>query len=811
MSQTFVTAVDIHDLGLGGRARGSHPLSFDLEVTARCNLDCRHCYINRPAGDHEARSKELSLAQITRIAREAVAMGALWCLVTGGEPLLREDFLEIYLMLKRLGLLVAVFTNASLVTPRHVEVFRRYPPRDVEVTVYGATQATYERVTRRPGSFAAFRRGLDLLLAGGVPVRLKAMVLKSNLHELDEISRFCRKRTKDFYRFDPLLHLRYDGDPERNEAIRRERLAPEEIVAIERADRERFGALVRQCGPLARPASPNTAGNRLFHCGAGEDGFAVGYDGAFRLCSGLCHPDTIYDLCAGTLAEAYRQVVPRVRGMVSDRPEFLDHCRGCRLADLCLCCPAHAALETGRMDGWVPYYCACAHARADAVGQEPDETSRLLLGFLRKGPGRALPTETVPEALSREQWDELMRRAAGYGITPLLYRRLVSLRSSIRVPDDVFQEFRAAYLLSAKRNVRLYHELAQVLRALGARGIPVIVLKGAHLAEGVYGNLAVRPMGDLDLLAKKADLAEVEAALLGMGYGGPQRPSIEVQCRDRHTLLHLAKAEAAEIDVHWSLAEPASGFRIDVDGLWERSRPASVAGVPGLVLSHEDLLLSVCLHAGYHHAFCGGLKSLVDIAEICGRYRDEIDWERLRLRAREWGAERCVYLAARLAREWLDAPIPAEFLSGLKPQSPDAPWLAAAQGHVLGGRPENLFAVPMTRTVSQLWGPKSAWRRLRLLLARLFPSRQELALSYPAPPDSLRIWFYYPVRLKDLASRYGRAAWRALLGDARARATIEQSNREVALRAWLTAGDEPPRPVAEGPLSPAAPFSASPT
>lgn len=370
MSKALVRAIDIHDLGLGSRAKSSHPLSFDLEITARCNHDCRHCYINLPAGDHEARSKELSLAEITRIAREAASMGALWCLVTGGEPLLREDFLDIYLMLKRLGLLVVVFTNASLVTPRHVELFQRYPPRDVEVTVYGASRETYERVTRRPASFAAFRRGLDLLLTSGVPVRLKAMVLRSNVHELDEIARFCRERTKDFYRFDPLLHLRYDGNQERNEAIRAERLGPAEIVAVERADKERFGALLRQCEWLAQPARRDTTCNHLLHCGAGAGTFTVGYDGVFRLCSGLCHPDAIYDLRAGTLAEAVRDVVPRVRGMVSNRPEFLDHCCGCGLANLCLCCPAHAALETGQMDGWVPYYCECAHARADAVGQE---------------------------------------------------------------------------------------------------------------------------------------------------------------------------------------------------------------------------------------------------------------------------------------------------------------------------------------------------------------------------------------------------------------------------------------------------------
>ena len=121
------------------------PLSFDLEVTARCNNDCRHCYINLPAGDRAARAKELSLAEISRIADEAVSLGVVWCLITGGEPLLRDDFCDLYLALKRKGLLLSVFTNATLINEEHIRLFKRYPPRDIEVSVYGVAQETYER------------------------------------------------------------------------------------------------------------------------------------------------------------------------------------------------------------------------------------------------------------------------------------------------------------------------------------------------------------------------------------------------------------------------------------------------------------------------------------------------------------------------------------------------------------------------------------------------------------------------------------------------------------------------------------------
>jgi radical SAM protein with 4Fe4S-binding SPASM domain len=384
MGDSFASEIRIQDFPLWDRAAAEgSPLGFDLEITARCQNDCRHCYINLPAGDPAARAPELTLEEIARIAEEAAALGALWCLITGGEPLLREDFPDIYMALKKKGLLVSVFTTACLVREDHAALFKKYPPRDIEVSVYGATRETYERVTRRPGSFEAFRTGLDLLLASGVKVRLKAMALRSNAAELPEIARFCRERTKDYFRFDPLLHLRFDGDARRNREIRDERLSPEEIVALERADPERFGSLTKHCDDLIQPEMEHAGCDHLFHCGAGKGSYTVGYDGKFRLCSSLWHPECVYDLRQGTLAEAWRTLVPKVRDMRSQRREFLEGCRGCAIVNLCLWCPAHAHLETGELDGAVSYFCEVAHARAAALEyamrdkrEQPGEANR---------------------------------------------------------------------------------------------------------------------------------------------------------------------------------------------------------------------------------------------------------------------------------------------------------------------------------------------------------------------------------------------------------------------------------------------------
>ena len=253
-TKSFVSSGRLPEFSLWHKVADQRvPLSFDLEITARCNNECRHCYINLPAGDMGAKRKELSLAEISDIADQAVALGSLWCLITGGEPLLRKDFADIYIALRRKGLLVSVFTNACLVTEEHVALFKKYPPRDIEVTMYGVTRETYEQVTRRPGSYAAFRRGLDLLISNGIKVRLKAMALRSNVHELPQIARFCRQYTMDYFRFDPQLHLRYDRNPGRNAEIRAERLSPAEIVAIEQADDERAGALQNDCDRLIVP------------------------------------------------------------------------------------------------------------------------------------------------------------------------------------------------------------------------------------------------------------------------------------------------------------------------------------------------------------------------------------------------------------------------------------------------------------------------------------------------------------------------------------------------------------------------------
>ena len=143
------------------QARGSRlPTNGTIEITHRCPLACAHCYNNLPVGDREALRRELSTDELRRIIDEIADAGCLWLLFTGGEIFARKDFLEIYTHAEQRGLLVSLFTNGTQVTPAIADYLAIWRPFAIEITLYGRTRETYERLTGVPGSFDRCMRGI---------------------------------------------------------------------------------------------------------------------------------------------------------------------------------------------------------------------------------------------------------------------------------------------------------------------------------------------------------------------------------------------------------------------------------------------------------------------------------------------------------------------------------------------------------------------------------------------------------------------------------------------------------------------------
>ena len=122
------------------------PMSGTFELTSRCNLDCRMCYIHKRANDQTAIQGELSASDWINYAKEAQKSGMLLLLLTGGEPLLRPDFREIYIACINLGILISINTNGTMIDESMVEFFKKNPPLRVNLTLYGASPETYQRL-----------------------------------------------------------------------------------------------------------------------------------------------------------------------------------------------------------------------------------------------------------------------------------------------------------------------------------------------------------------------------------------------------------------------------------------------------------------------------------------------------------------------------------------------------------------------------------------------------------------------------------------------------------------------------------------
>jgi hypothetical protein len=381
--------------------------------------------------------------------------------------------------------------------------------------------------------------------------------------------------------------------------------------------------------------------------------------------------------------------------------------------------------------------------------------------------------------LSNHEWDIAILESVRQGVAPLLFRRVQVSSQSAAVPIEATRRLRQLAVMSAAKSLRLYRQLTEVLGVLRGVGIDVIVLKGAYLAQAIYKDLALRPMADVDLLVRKADLERTEAILAATGYApfhGPHRDEDFLNCQHLHP---LARAGGPPIEIHWTIESPTEPFAIDIEGLWERARPARVADVDVLVLSPEDLLLHLCLHTTFHHRLTLGLRGCWDLFEMIRQCQDPIDWKQLQSRAREWRIEKYVYLTLQLAKDLLGAAVPAEVLTDLRPNWFDPKVMALARTEILGQAPS--VSAPFAR----MWSAGRRREKVRLLVEAMFPSRKALGRLYPTSRSALRLYPYYLRRWRELVERYGTIAWRVMRREEKARALIRREHERDVLMEWL--------------------------
>jgi hypothetical protein len=374
---------------------------------------------------------------------------------------------------------------------------------------------------------------------------------------------------------------------------------------------------------------------------------------------------------------------------------------------------------------------------AELRQQDTDPTTRFTLLCLRArfDPNALTAARELAAGLD---WDAWVNAARVEMLAPLLYR---ILRGRGMAPGAIEARLEAAYLLSARANVLRFHELDRAVHGLAAAGVQTILLKGAALAEAVYGDIGTRPMGDIDLLVRREEVQSALSVLTTLGYktaGVETQPGTAVEF-ENEVVLTNPSAHNITVEVHWGLVDsPHYQQKLDMAWFWERARPAQGNASGALVLEAEAQMLHLCAHLALHHQG-HGLLWLHDIAEVTHFYQDRLDWDLLLAKAAEYDLVLPLQqILLRVAEGW-DVPLPAGIEERLQRMRPSAEetrvfnWLSA------GRRP----------VAQRFWADLASmagWdQRLRYGLGNLFPSPQYMRHRYNIQHRFL-LPLYYPYR-----------------------------------------------------------------
>jgi radical SAM protein with 4Fe4S-binding SPASM domain len=348
--------------------------SFDLsptlpgitfELTERCNNNCIHCCINQPEGDISIINQECSTHEVKDYLQQAADLGCLHVTFTGGEPLLRIDFIDLYLFTRQLGMSVSLYTNARLITKELAELFHKIPPMEnIEITVYGMHEDSYDAVSRSPGSFLQFWHGVQLLQEYSVPFIVKSAYVPQNMHEKNEFENWASTipwmKSKPIYAAFFELRQRNDN-PVKNRQIGRLRESNFQINPnienpneAERLQIDQFSA--NYLGP---------SGDHLFLCSVGKS-ITIDAYGRIQPCLGIRSPQLT--LPKGTSLVNALSSFQKLKELKATNADYISRCAKCFLKSFCNQCPARSWSENSTLDTPVEYICKVTHQRARNLG-----------------------------------------------------------------------------------------------------------------------------------------------------------------------------------------------------------------------------------------------------------------------------------------------------------------------------------------------------------------------------------------------------------------------------------------------------------
>lgn len=349
-----------------------YPINGTFELTGRCNLNCKMCYVHVDNKRiQEFGYRERTAAEWIDMARQVFDAGTLKLLLTGGEPMMRSDFCEIYEAIAQMGFFLTLYTNATIVTDQVMEVLKRFPPHMIGITIYGLSTETYQKVCGDSKAYERMREGMERLMTLPSKMELRTTIVQDNLAEAKEIEAFI-KSYGDRVTFNVNQTVFQSGrgsigdaascrlTPEQNAKFYCNRYCDmaEEYVR----DPEKLTEL-RQVAERKRDENRNqgeqsstTEKTKLFYgCHAGVQEYTVTWDGRLLPC-------TMMGNCFTNPFEEGFSVAWRRLENVMVKPKVPVKCQECNVQQFCGACTASRYCETGDINGVPKYFCQLAEA-----------------------------------------------------------------------------------------------------------------------------------------------------------------------------------------------------------------------------------------------------------------------------------------------------------------------------------------------------------------------------------------------------------------------------------------------------------------
>ena len=382
---------------------------------------------------------------------------------------------------------------------------------------------------------------------------------------------------------------------------------------------------------------------------------------------------------------------------------------------------------------------SCPRQRIDAPMNTVRPEVSLLLACARTCLDAQRANWIKSRLLQDIEWPYLLRIAHAHGVTPLVYRTLNSTCPDA-VPTPILKELRDYFYANAGRNLLLARELLNIVDLLNAHGIPSIPYKGPALAASVYGNLALREFGDLDILVQVRDYETAQHLLISQGF--------------RRTVEHEWEVEFVDgsgrvaVDLHKRIASRNVPSPLSFNYLSKRLEPVNLAGTIVATLCPEDALIMLSIQVTKDKNL--QLAKICDIAELL-HVHQHLNSARTLKQAKRLGAQWMLLYGVRLTSDLLGTVLPQELACDMS-FHPSVNGLIAHARRQMFHRDESIpeqRPADCLRWVMQQRVRDKLWRYLHDVVVPCEPDRRLLPLSTKLS------FLYYLVRLVRLTVKYG--------------------------------------------------------